>query len=141
VAPEGIAARITAAHQYLVTCASSVSQAAARAALSPAADSDRASYLEVFRSRRALMGDELRGIPGLPVVVPDGAFYYFVDVRAFGSSLTIAERLLHEHRVIVIPGEAFGPGGAGFLRISYAATDSDIKAGVRALGALLAAAA
>jgi aspartate/methionine/tyrosine aminotransferase len=141
VAPEEIAARITAAHQYLVTCASSVSQAAARAALDPAADSDRASYLEVFRSRRALMGAELRRIPELPVVVPDGAFYYFVDVRGIGASLTIAERLLREQRVIVIPGEAFGPGGAGFLRISYAATDADIKTGIRALGTVLAASA
>jgi aspartate/methionine/tyrosine aminotransferase len=138
VAPAAIASRITAAHQYLVTCASSVSQAAARTALSSAADADRAAYLEVFRTRRALMGDELRRIPGLPVVRPDGAFYYFVDVRAFGGSLEIAERLLREHRVIVIPGEAFGPGGTGFLRISYAATDADIVTGVAALARLLA---
>jgi aspartate/methionine/tyrosine aminotransferase len=39
--------------------------------------------------------------------------------------------------VIVIPGEAFGPGGAGFLRVSYAARDEDIRTGVRALGDVL----
>jgi aspartate/methionine/tyrosine aminotransferase len=139
VGPEAIVSRITAAHQYLVTCASSVSQAAALAALSPDANADRAAYLSIFRRRRALMAEELSRIPGLPVTLPDGAFYFFVDVRSFGSSLTIAERLLNDRRVIVIPGEAFGPGGAGFLRISYAATDDDIRTGVRALGEVLAA--
>jgi aminotransferase len=69
--------------------------------------------------------------------MPDGAFHFFLDVRGFGSSLEIAERLLRDRRVIVIPGEAFGPGGAGFLRVSYAANDDDIRAGVRALGAEL----
>lgn len=137
VGPEAIVARITAAHQYLVTCASSVSQAAALAALSEAAEADRASYLEIFRRRRALMAGELRLIPGLPVSMPDGAFYFFLDVRGFGSSLEIAERLLRDRRVIVIPGEAFGSGGAGFLRVSYAASDDDIRTGVRALGAAL----
>ena len=139
VAPEAIAARIIAAHQYVVTCASSVSQAAALVALSHEAEHDRRAYLEIFRRRRAIMAEELRLIPNLPVTLPDGAFYFFVDVRAFGSSLEIAERLLTERHVIVIPGEAFGPGGVGFLRVSYAATEEHIRTGVRALGAELAA--
>jgi len=138
VGPEPIVARITAAHQYVVTCASSVSQAAAAAALSREAESDRRAYLEIFRRRRALMAEELALIPKLAVTMPDGAFYFFVDVRAFGSSLAIAERLLSSRRVIVIPGEAFGPGGAGFLRISYAAGDDEIRTGIRALRDVLA---
>jgi len=139
VGPDAIVARVTAAHQYVVTCASSVSQAAALVALSPAAAGDRSAYLATFRRRRALMADELRRIPGLSVTMPDGAFYFFVDVRAFGSSLDIAGRLLRDRRVVVIPGEAFGPGGAGFLRLSYAAQDDDIRQGVRALRDELAA--
>jgi aspartate aminotransferase len=133
VGAEAIVSRMTAAHQYLVTCASSVSQAAACVALGPEAEADRAAYLEIFRRRRSLMAEELGRIPGLPVSMPDGAFYFFVDVRGFGRSLEIAERLLRERRVIVIPGEAFGPGGTGFLRVSYAAGDDDIRTGVRAL--------
>jgi aminotransferase len=85
------------------------------------------------------MAEELGRSDRLPVTVPDGAFYFFVDVRGFGSSLEIAARLLRDRRVIVIPGEAFGPGGAGFLRVSYAAADDDIRTGVRALGEELAA--
>ena len=138
VGPEAIVGRITAAHQYLVTCASSVSQAAALVALGDAAKADRTAYLEIFRRRRAVMAEELRRIPKLPVTMPDGAFYFFLDVRGFGDSLEIAERLLQDRRVIVIPGEAFGPGGAGFLRVSYAASDEDIRTGVRALGEELA---
>ena len=138
VGPQDTIARITAAHQYLVTCASSVSQAAALVALGEAAQSDREAYLEIFRHRRALMAEELRRISKLPVTMPDGAFYFFLDVRGFGDSLAIAARLLQERRVIVIPGEAFGLGGAGFLRVSYAASDDDIRTGVRALGEELA---
>jgi len=134
VGPEATVTRITAAHQYVVTCASSVSQAAALVALGEAAEADRADYLSIFRRRRALMAEELSTIPGLPVAMPEGAFYFFLDVRGFGSSEGIAERLLRDRRVIVIPGEAFGPLGAGFLRVSYAASDDDIRAGVRALG-------
>jgi len=140
VGDASIVGRITAAHQYLVTCASSVSQAAALRAFSPGAEALRAEYLEIFRSRRALMAAALRAIPGLPVTVPDGAFYFFVDVRRFGSSLEIAERTLARRGVITIPGEAFGAGGAGFLRISYAASEGDIRAGIAGLAAELAAA-
>jgi aspartate/methionine/tyrosine aminotransferase len=138
VGDEAIVARITAAHQYLVTCASSVSQAAALCALGPEGDAERARHLEIFRRRRGLMAEELARIPRLPLTLPDGAFYFFVDVRAIGSSLRIAERLLERRGVIVIPGEAFGEGGAGFLRISYAASDEHIRTGIRALAAELA---
>ena len=138
VGPEEIVARLVACHQYVVTCASSISQAAALAALSPEGDRERARILETFRRRRTVMLEALRAIPGLPVTPPDGAFYFFVDVRARGGSMELAERLL-ARRVITIPGEAFGPGGAGFLRLSYAATEEDIRAGVEALGRELAA--
>ena len=138
VGPEEIVARLVACHQYVVTCASSISQAAALAALSPEGDRERARILETFGRRRTVMLEALRAIPGLPVTPPDGAFYFFVDVRARGGSMELAERLL-ARRVITIPGEAFGPGGAGFLRLSYAATEEDIRAGVEALGRELAA--
>ena len=138
VGPEEIVARLVACHQYVVTCASSISQAAALAALGAEGDVERARYREIFRRRRAVMLEALRAIPGLAVTPPDGAFYFFVDVRDRGGSMELAQRLL-ERRVITIPGEAFGPGGAGFLRLSYAATEEDIRAGVAALGRELAA--
>lgn len=134
VGPERIVERIVAAHQYLVTCASSVSQTAALAALSPEGDGERSAHLETFRRRRELMGEALARIRGLRFDPPGGAFYYFVDVRRFGSSLEIANRVLERRKVVTIPGEAFGEGGAGFLRLSYAAPESAIETGIRALG-------
>jgi len=135
VGPEEIVARLVACHQYVVTCASSISQAAALSALGPEGDVERARILEIFRARRAVMLEALRAI-GRDVSPPDGAFYFFVDVRDRGGSMAIAERLLAQ-RVITIPGEAFGPGGAGFLRLSYAAREEDIRTGVEALGRVL----
>lgn len=138
VGPSAIAARITAAHQYLVTCASSVSQEAARAAVSSEADRERRRYLELFRARRDLMARELSRLPDVRFAVPEGAFYFFVDVSAHGGSIQVARRILERRRVITIPGEAFGENGAGYLRISYAATDADIVRGIRAIGEELA---
>ena len=60
----------------------------------------------------------------------DGAFYYFVDVSRYGSSIELAHRLLGKRKVITIPGEAFGENGAGWLRLSFACTDEGIREGV-----------
>ena len=137
VAPEEMVARLTAVHQYLVTCASSISQAAALAAFTPQGKAERREYVEIFRHRRRLMAEELGRVPGITFKPPDGAFYYFVDVSEHGSSRELARRLLERRNVVVIPGEAFGERGHGFLRISFAAADDRIRAGIRALAAEL----
>jgi aspartate aminotransferase len=138
VGPTELLRRITAVHQYLVTCAPSVSQRAALAAFTPRGREEAERYRRIFAARRELMGRELGRIPGLAPQLPDGAFYFFIDVRAYGDSVEIARRLLDSRNVVVIPGEAFGPGGAGWLRLSFAAGDGDIISGVRALGECLA---
>lgn len=135
-APEMVA-RMTAVHQYLVTCAPRVSQTAALAAFSESGRADRERFRELFRRRRALMDRELDRIPDVGKHPPDGAFYYFVDVSSYGSSIEIASRILERCDVIVIPGEAFGKCGEGFLRISFAASEPDILEGVRRIAAEL----
>jgi len=58
---------------------------------------------------------------GLPCAEPHGAFYAFPHIGSTGmNDETFAERLLMEERVAVIPGSAFGEGGAGHVRICYA---------------------
>lgn len=128
--PVEIVGRIVAAHQYLVTCAPSISQRAALAAFTPEGRAERKRYLEIFRRRRALMADELSRVPRVRFELPDGAFYFFVDVSAHGDSLEIARRILQRRQVVTIPGEAFGDGGKGFLRISFAAAEAEIREGV-----------
>jgi aspartate/methionine/tyrosine aminotransferase len=131
VGPPETVSRITAAHQYLVTCASSVSQAAARAAFSPRGRAERGRYLEIFRRRREVMGEELSRIPDLSYSRPDGAFYYFVDVSRYGDSLELAREILKRRKVVTVPGEAFGANGKGWLRLSYACSEQGIREGVR----------
>ncbi len=135
-----IVARIVASHQYLVTCASSVSQVAALAAMDPEGESERRAHLEIFRRRRGRMAEELSRIPRIRFHLPGGAFYFFVDVSAYGASLALSRRILERRNVVTIPGIAFGDGGEGFLRLSYAASEKDIVAGVRGMAAELAAA-
>jgi aspartate/methionine/tyrosine aminotransferase len=66
---------------------------------------------------------------------PQGAFYFFMDIRALNTpSVEVAERLLDEAGVSVVPGAAYGSCGEGFLRMTIAASDADIEAG---LGAIL----
>jgi len=134
VGPGALVERLSAIHQYLVTCASSISQAAALGAFSEEGIAATSEYVEIFRRRRALMAGELSRIPGIRFTLPDGAFYFFVDVSRFGSSLALGRRILERRNVVTIPGEAFGEGGRGYLRISFAAADSDIVRGVRAIG-------
>lgn len=138
IAPRGIAPRITAVHQYLVTCAPSISQRAALAAFDARASGAVDEHLAIFRRRRDLMGTELSRIAGIRFRPPDGAFYFFVDVNAFGSSVETARRILERRKVVTIPGEAFGERGRGYLRISFAAAEDDIVRGVRAIGQELA---
>jgi len=137
VAREPAITKIIAAHQYLVTCAPTVSQTAAIAALGPAGDAARAAYLEIFRRRREIMAHELARIPRVRFELPDGAFYFFVAVDGCTDSLALCRTILEREKVVTIPGIAFGPGGEGYVRLSYAAPEDRIEQGVRAIGRVL----
>jgi aspartate/methionine/tyrosine aminotransferase len=82
----------------------------------------------LFRQRRDLMVDGLNAIPGVRCPVPQGAFYVFPNVEAFGrSSDELADYLLEEAGVAVLPGTAFGRNGEGYLRLSYANSRENIS--------------
>jgi aminotransferase len=114
-------------HQYAILCAPTPSQEAATEALKEAdtiAEEARATY----RIRRDFLQRRLQEA-GLPSVQPDGAFYLFVEVRGTGlSSREFALQLLEEEKVAVVPGDAFGPGGEGFVRCSYATSLERLEA-------------
>ena len=81
---------------------------------------------QAYDRRRRILVDELRAA-GLPTFEPEGAFYCFPDIRSTGlSSEEFAEKLIHEESVAVVPGDAFGPSGAGFVRCSYATADEKV---------------
>jgi aspartate/methionine/tyrosine aminotransferase len=65
---------------------------------------------------------------------PQGAFYFFIDIRKLGlTSNQAAERLLNEKHVALVPGSAYGAAGEGFLRLTTAASDEDVAEGFRRL--------
>ncbi|MCP9493794.1 MAG: pyridoxal phosphate-dependent aminotransferase [Pyrinomonadaceae bacterium MAG19_C2-C3] len=122
-------------HGYVTTCASTVSQKAALAAWSNEAEAARAGMRRTFCGRRDYMISRLEEI-NVRAVSPDGAFYVMVDVSAHGASMEIAERAL-EHKVITVPGMAFGAEGEGYLRLSFCADKDVLDEGVRRLAAAL----
>jgi aminotransferase len=89
------------------------------------------------RRRRSIV-DGLRNI-GLPTFEPEGAFYCFPDITSTGlTSEEFARRILHEHKVACVPGDAFGPSGAGYMRCSYATSLEKIETALDRIRQLVA---
>ena len=120
-APAPIIAGLRKIHQYIIMSAPTAGQYAAIAALKdPAAADAVQEMIAAYDRRRRMFVDGLNTI-GLPTFEPRGAFYAFPDIRPTGlDSETFSERLLQEHGVAAVPGDAFGASGAGFIRCSYA---------------------
>jgi len=124
--PEIILEQMTKIHQFAIMCAPTTSQYAAVEALRNG-DSDVAEMREAYNQRRRYLMYAFQKM-GLKCFEPYGAFYVFPSIREFGmSSEKFAERLLAEEKVAVVPGNAFGESGEGFVRISYAYSLDDLK--------------
>jgi len=118
-APREMVEGIVKVHQYQIMSAPTVAQDAAVAALK-GADMDVERMVREYDRRRRMFVDGLNRI-GLPTFEPRGAFYAFPSIAGTGLSATeFSERLLFEEKVAVIPGDAFGPSGAGHVRACYA---------------------
>jgi len=118
-APQPLTEQIYKIHQYGIMCAPTASQFAAVEALRNG-DEDVAYMTAEYNRRRSLIVGGLRAI-GIECFEPEGAFYVFPNIGKFGlSSEEFCERLLHEHKVAIVPGTAFGECGEGYARISYA---------------------
>jgi aminotransferase len=120
-------------HQYTMLCASSLSQKAALEALARP-ETDIAEMLNEYRRRRNYIAGALADV-GLQCHRPLGAFYAFPSIAKFGlSSREFALQLLHEERVAVVPGTAFGACGEGFVRCAYATNLENIKEAIVRVG-------
>jgi len=119
-AKEPFAKEILKVQQHSVTCAGSFIQYAGIAALTGPQDAVFQMVAE-YRKRRDLITGGLNSLPGVSCHQPEGAFYAFADVSNTGmSSMEFAEMLLSEAKVAVTPGSAFGDGGEGHVRLSFA---------------------
>lgn len=135
-APPAVARLIAKAQEPLVSSASTISQKAAEAALLGPQECV-AEMRAAYRRRRDGALAQLDAA-GVDHVRPGGAFYLMVDVSASGESAEeFARRLLVEHGVAVVPGDAFGSLGADMVRVSLAAADDLIERGLDGLTAAL----
>ena len=135
--PEDVVDAMMKIHQYGIMSAPTLSQAAGVEAMD-FGDADVERMRNEYRRRRDYLVDALNGF-GLRTLRPKGAFYLFPDVRSTGlSSGDFAMRLLKEFGVACVPGEAFGPCGEGFVRMSYATSFAKIEEAVSRLGRMLA---
>ena len=124
--PEEIICEMTKVHQFAIMCAPTNSQYAAVEALRNG-DDDVIEMREAYNGRRRFLLHAFEEM-GLPCFEPLGAFYAFPCVKEFGmTSDEFATRLLEEQKVAVVPGNAFGECGEGYLRISYAYSLEDLK--------------
>jgi len=113
-------------HQYTIMCAPTTAQEAAVIALTDSEQYVQDMITEYDRRRKLIVGGLNR--LGLPTFEPHGAFYAFPQVSITGLDDEIfANRLLQEEHVAVVPGSAFGAGGAGFVRCSYATSYEEIE--------------
>ena len=87
---------------------------------------------EIYQRRRDLIVEGLNSISGIHCEKPKGAFYVFPNISSFGkTSQEVAEMLLAQAHVVTIPGSAFGENGEGFLRMSYANAEENIREALR----------
>jgi aspartate aminotransferase len=142
--PSEVIKAATNLQSHATSNVSNVSQAAALAAVTGNLDA-AALMREAFDRRRLRMLEMLSAIPGVRCVEPDGAFYAFPSFhgvlgrelrgRQPATTVELAELLLDEVRVAIVPGEAFG--APGYARLSYALGDDDLVEGLNRITKLL----
>ncbi|MEV6909697.1 pyridoxal phosphate-dependent aminotransferase [Amycolatopsis sp. NPDC051071] len=143
--PQDVVKAATAYQSHLCGNVSNVAQRAALAAVSGPLDAVHAMR-EAFDARRKKALSLLSEIPGVETPVPLGAFYLYPSVKALlgkeirgerpADTVALADLILREAEVAVVPGEAFGT--PGYFRISYALAENDLAEGITRMGRLLA---
>jgi aminotransferase len=124
--PREIIAAMLKIHQYTIMCAPTMAQMAALEAIK-GGDESVLEMVEDYNRRRLVIVKGLCEI-GLSCFEPKGAFYAFPCIKSTGlSSEDFAEGLLKEEKVAVVPGNAFGPCGEGYVRCCYATALPEIE--------------
>ena len=127
--PKQIVEQMYKIHQFCIMCAPTTSQYAAIDALRNG-DADVQMMRESYNQRRRYLVNAFKEM-GLECFEPFGAFYIFPCIKQFGmTSDEFASRLLHEEKLALVPGNAFGDSGEGFLRISYAYSLEKLKVAI-----------
>ncbi len=138
VLPEPLVEPISRLMTNSVSCTASFSQVAAMTAL----DGDQSTVTEMvaeFRERRELIVNGLNAIKGISCVAPKGAFYVFPNIRATGmQSDEFADLALEEAGVALLAGTSFGEYGEGYVRLSFANSQENIRRALERIESFLA---
>lgn len=135
-APEDLATGMLKIHQYTMLCAPTVSQYAGIDALKNG-ENAVAEMLAQYKDRRDLIVKGFNSL-GLKTLLPEGAFYAFANIKdTVYSSEDFCNQLLADQKVAVVPGNAFGVCGEGFIRASYASSLEKIELAIERMGKFL----
>jgi aminotransferase len=135
--PPEIIAAMTKIHQYTMLCAPITAQKAAIEALRHG-EAQRTKMVAEYNRRRRLFVKGLNDI-GLSCFEPLGAFYAFPSIAVTGlDSIAFSEALLKEEKVAVVPGDAFGRCGEGYVRCSYASSLANLQEALVRMGRFVA---
>ena len=134
--PKEIVQHIFKIHQYAIMCSPTTSQYAAIAGLKYCR-SDVKKMVDEYNMRRRFVVDGFNKL-GLECFSPEGAFYVFPSIKSTGlSSKDFCEQLVYSKKVAVVPGDAFGESGEGFIRVSYAYSVNHLKEALKRIGEFL----
>src|SRR5467141_4399055 len=133
VAPRALAAKLDQLMINSSSCAAAFTQIAAIEALTaPESEHAVARMVKVFELRRNLVVDGINAIPGMRCARPQGSFYVFPNIEGTGyKEQELADRLLSEAGVAVLPGTAFGHAGKGYIRIAYTQSEDELLRGLQ----------
>ena len=132
-APEEYILAMNKFHQHNTTCAPNFVQVAAIAALNEEGDEVNEMVKE-YRRRRDYAVKAINEIPGLHCECPKGAFYIFINCKSLNmKSADLSAYLLEEAKIALVPGDVFGPGGEGYLRMSFANSYENVVSGCEQL--------
>lgn len=130
--PKPLVSQMLKIHQYAIMCSPTVSQYAAIDALEKC-DDDVQSMVKEYDMRRRYIVNAFNEL-GLTCFEPGGAFYVFPCIKSTGlTSQQFCEDLLYKHKVAVVPGDAFGACGEGYIRVSYAYSLQHLKTAIEAI--------
>ncbi len=133
VAPKAVRERMTLLQESMGSSVTAMCQKAAAEAIIGPQDAVEAMCRE-YEKRRNLLVEGLNQVQGFSCIKPGGAFYAFPNIKSFGiPSQELAVNILNEVQVLATPGSAFGEGGEGYLRFSYASSEEAILEGIRRL--------
>ncbi len=135
-APKPVVKQILKLHQYVIMSSPTISQYAAIEALLHC-DREVKNMVAEYNIRRRLLVDSFNKM-GLTCFNPEGAFYVFPCIKSTGlSSEEFCERLLESQKVAVVPGNAFGQSGEGFIRVSYAYSLKHLREALKRIQAFI----